>query len=86
MKVLFNYWWLATTDIDNDVAAIAQKSFELAIPIKKRVSVLLYLSPIILKHVIKNLSESVDTLSDMVSCKYLFIYLYTYLITFLTYI
>jgi hypothetical protein len=68
MKVLFNYWWLASSDPDSDVAILAQKSFELAIPMKKRISVLLYLSPIVLKHVIINLSARVDSLSDINTC------------------
>ena len=65
MKQIIGPWWVATADPFSEVKDEAQRAFEIAIPFKKRDSVLLYLSSSILKTIRGNLDSRPETLSDM---------------------
>lgn len=64
MKLLIGPWIVATADPCTEVAKAAIDTFEKAIPPKKRQSVIMLLSPYILKHMQKNLAQTPEKLCN----------------------
>ena len=69
MQDLIGPWWVACCDVSSPTgASAAYHCLESAFPAKKRLDVLLYLAPSVLRYVDDKLGQSVETLSDLSSC------------------